>query len=90
MLEFLKNLMSQTIEKIAEDTVFIRNGRDDYRIVVEQEGIRFERYLQPTNARETLQIVENSLRANAKKRERVWRAELPSRDSGYAMFYIKI
>ena len=62
--------MNQTIEGMAEIAVFIRKSEYDYSIIVEPEGIRFERYLKPGNARETLQMVENSIKANGRKRER--------------------
>ena len=82
--------MNQTIERIAEIEVFIRRGEYDCSIIVEPDGIRFERYLSSKDERETLQIVENSIKANGKKRDTIWRVEPPSRDSGYAMFYVKI
>lgn len=81
--------MKPTIEKIVGNVISIRSDKDEYRIIVDPEGIHFERYHSSTNMRETLQEVVNTIRANRKKRERVWRADPPSDESDYSMLYVK-
>ncbi len=82
--------MDRPIENLVEIAILIKKEIYEYHIMVENDGIRFERYSPSTNRRETLQEVVNTIRANNKKRERVWRADPPSYESGYSMFYIKL
>ncbi len=80
--------MNNTIEEIIENVILINGNLYEYRVVVGSEGMSFERSSKSGSRKETLQIVENTIKANKRKRELVWRSESPSYDSGYSMFYI--
>ncbi len=85
-----RTLNKRILEALIEQEVLLKSEEGDFYVVFGKDGARFKRYVNYGGRRicETLQEVDNTIRANRKKREVVWREEPPSYDSGYKEFVV--
>lgn len=86
----IKDLNKGVLEVLIGQEVLLKDEDGEFIAFFGENGLSFRRYVNCRGEKvcETLQIVDNTIRANRKKREVVWRREPPSYESGYREFVV--